>query len=110
MEIKRIEDMTRGWFIGNFTPAMLMTSDVEVGYIRHTKGEYWEKHYHKKAIEINYLIRGSMRIHNQILTTGDIFTIFPYEIADPEFLEDCELIVVKLPSIIGDKYEVIEST
>ena len=109
MEIKRIEEMTRGWFVGNFNPSVFMTADFEVGYLRHSKGEKWGKHYHKKAIEINYLIRGKMKIHDHLLTTGDIFTIFPYEIADPEFLEDCELIVVKVPSIIGDKYEVEET-
>jgi quercetin dioxygenase-like cupin family protein len=108
MEIKRIEDMTRGWFIGNFTPSVLMTSDFEVGYLCHKKGETWGTHYHKRAVEINYLIRGKMRIQGQLLTRGDIFTIFPYEIADPEFLEDCELIVVKLPSVIGDKYNLVE--
>ena len=87
MEIKRIEDMTRGWFIGNFTPSVLMTSDFEVGYLCHKKGETWGTHYHKRAVEINYLIRGKMRIQGQLLTTGDIFTIFPYEIADARSID-----------------------
>jgi hypothetical protein len=46
-----------------------------------------------------------MIIAGQELTTGDIFTIFPNEVADPVFLEDCEVITVKTPSVIGDKYE-----
>ena len=33
------------------------------------------------------------------LKTGDIFTLNPFEIADPEFLEDTEIICVKTPSI-----------
>jgi hypothetical protein len=61
-------------------------------------------HYHQKATEITYLIRGKMKIQNKVLTSGDIFTIFPDEIADPEFLEDCEVVIIKTPSIVGDKY------
>ena len=109
MDVRRIEDMVGGWFVGNFDPSVFRTHDFEVAYKVHHKGDSWGKHYHKRAIEINYLIRGRMQIQGKILTKGDIFTIFPYEISDPEFIEDCELIVVKLPSVIGDKYEVTES-
>jgi len=38
------------------------------------------------------------------LKAGDVFKINPGEIADPVFLKDCELIVVKVPSVPGDKY------
>jgi hypothetical protein len=37
------------------------------------------------------------------LNSGDIFVIYPKEIADPIFLEDCYLCVIKTPSIVGDK-------
>jgi hypothetical protein len=39
-----------------------------------------------------------MKIQNTLFQAGDIFTLYPYEISDPEFLTDCELIVVKTPS------------
>ncbi len=29
----------------------------------------------------------------------------PYEVADPIFLEDCEVLVIKTPSVPGDKFE-----
>lgn len=109
MEIKRIENMKGGWFIGNFDPSVFRTPDFEVGYKLHTKGEQWPVHYHQKATEITYLIRGKMKIQNKVLTSGDIFTIFPGEIADPVFLEDCEVIIVKMPSVIGDKH-IVETT
>ena len=105
MDIKRIEDMKGGWFVGNFEPTALKTEQFEVGFKLHKQGESWPVHYHKVATEINYLIRGRMIIAGQELTTGDIFTIFPGEVADPVFLEDCEVITVKTPSVIGDKYE-----
>jgi quercetin dioxygenase-like cupin family protein len=45
-----------------------------------------------------------MIIQNKELNTGDIFIIHPNEIADPIFLEDCKVLIVKTPSIPGDKY------
>jgi len=45
-----------------------------------------------------------MKINDTLLVEGDLFLIEPYEISVPEFLTDCELIVVKTPSIKGDKY------
>ena len=39
-----------------------------------------------------------MTLQNKLLTSGDIFTLEPFEIADPEFLTDCEIICVKTPS------------
>ena len=80
MKVDKIENMKGGWFVGNFEPTAYKTPD------------------HTLVTEINYLIRGEMTIQNTLLQAGDIFTIHPYEISDPEFLTDCELIVVKTPS------------
>ena len=101
-----IEDMIGGWFIGNFTPSVIRTKDFEVSYKFHPKGEDWAKHYHKVATEVTFLIRGRLKINDIIYFAGDIWIQEPNEIADPEFLEDCELIAVKIPSVMGDKYEV----
>lgn len=103
MIIKKMDDMIGGWFIGDFEPSVFKTKDFEVCYKTHEKGEAWPKHYHK-GIEINYLIRGKMIIKGQTLERGDIFVLESMEIADPEFLEDCELIVVKTPSDVNDKF------
>ena len=43
-----------------------------------------------------------------LINQGDIFIFEQYDVADPIFLEDCELIVVKTPSIQNDKYKVEE--
>lgn len=103
-----IKDMKGGWFIGDFDPAVYKTNKFEVCYKKHPKGEEWPVHYHKKATEINYLIKGQMSIQGSRINPGDIFILEPYELADPIFLEDCELIVVKTPSFTNDKYEVCE--
>jgi quercetin dioxygenase-like cupin family protein len=99
-----MSDMKGGWFVGNFEPTTHKTEGFEVGYKFHKKGEKQDTHYHKKGTEISYLLRGKFKIQDTILVAGDIFTIYPYEITNPEFLEDCEFLVVKIPSIPGDKY------
>lgn len=107
MEIIRIEDFTRGWIIGNFEPSLLKTDKFEVALLTHKAGEVWPKHYHKVATEYNVLVSGKMVIQGKELNSGDVFVFSPGDIADPIFLEDCSVLVVKVPSIIGDKYEVL---
>lgn len=97
-------EMTGGWFVGDFEPSVLKTKDFEVCFKIHKKGEAWDTHYHKKAREINYLIRGKMLINQHELVAGDIFVIEPFYISSPVFLEDCEIIIVKTPSVNNDKY------
>lgn len=107
MKTQKIDNMWRGWFIGDFEPSVLKTKEFEVGLLTHKKGEVWPEHYHIIASEYNVLISGSMSICGKEITPGDIFVLEPHEIANPVFHEDCKLICVKTPSIIGDKYEVL---
>ncbi len=104
MKIFKLNEMKEGWFLGNFSPAAFNTNLFEVGTKIHKKGEPWPVHYHKIATEITLIISGKVKIQNKIMTTGDIFTIYPYEIADPEFLEDTHVVVIKTPSDPNDKY------
>lgn len=103
MKITRIEDYKNGWYVGNFNPTAYKTNGFEVSYRTHLKGEKWDWHYHQHLDEINLLIRGNMKIQGQVLLSGDIFILEPYEIADPEFIEDCEIICIKSPNITNDK-------
>ena len=98
--------MVGGWFIGNFEPSAYKTEEFEVCYKKHIKGEKWDTHYHKKGTEINLLIAGHMRIQDTDLVAGDVFILRPFEIADPDFITDCEVIIVKTPSVPGDKYTI----
>lgn len=111
MRKARIEEFFRGWFIGDFEPSILRTKDFEVGLLTHTKGEYWAPHYHKEAIEYNVLISGLMSIVHEdgsatCLAPGDVFAFEKSEISEPHFHEDCTVLVVKVPSVKGDKYAV----
>lgn len=106
MNITKITDYVRGWFIGDFEPTVLRTKDFEVGVLSHYKGEHWASHYHKDSVEYNVLISGKMIIQGQELNSGDVFVFGKGEIADPVFLEDCTVVCVKVPSIPSDKFEV----
>jgi quercetin dioxygenase-like cupin family protein len=106
MKIHNIDEFKGGWFLGDFEPSLYKTCQFEVSYKRHAKGEVWPKHFHPIATEFNCLVQGAMVIQDIPLKPGDVFVIEPGEVADPVFLEDCHLIVVKIPSIPGDKYEV----
>jgi len=104
MKILKIEDMKGGWFVGNFEPTAFKTDKFEVGYHFYKKGQEWDSHYHKLTTEVNYIIRGEMKIHGELLKQGDIFIIYPNEVVDPEYLTDCELIITRDGSYPGDKY------
>lgn len=104
MDIKKFDDYKGGWYIGNFEPTAFKTDQFEVCYKTHFAGEKWDTHYHKIGTEINFLIEGNMIIQDKELKSGDVFIIYPYEIADPVFLTDCKLIIVKTPSNKNDKY------
>ena len=110
MKTHKLTDFWRGWFIGNFEPSLLKTEQFEVGYLHHPKGERWPDHYHKLGTEYNLLVKGRMRILDQDINEGDIFVIDPYEVADPEFLEDCYIMCIKAPGNLGDKYIVEKET
>lgn len=96
-------EIVGGWFIGDFEPSAYRTKDFEVCYKIHPQGEKWPAHKHEESIEINYLIIGKMTINEVYLEAPTIFILEKGEVAKPEFLEDCELIVVRVPSVPGDK-------
>ena len=106
MKIHKLQDMVRGWFIGDFEPSVLRTKGFEVGVLTHKKGEYWAEHYHKIATEINILLKGDMSVNGIHINEGDIFVLEPNETAAPVFHEDCTVLCVKTPSVIGDKYSI----
>jgi len=103
MQIYKFEDMKGGWFVGDFLPSAYKTDGFEVCYKKHYKGEKWDTHYHEKITEINLLVKGKMTINDVTILEGDIFVIPPFYVSEPNFLEDCEIVIVKTPSITNDK-------
>ena len=104
MKIDKLGRMTSGWFVGNFEPTLLKTSDVEVAVKSYKKGDFEEKHYHKIATEITVIISGQVKMNGNIFSVGDIIVIKPNEATDFEALEDTVNTVVKFPGANNDKY------
>lgn len=106
MKVFHMKNMKNGWFAGSFEPTAFDTDLFEACYRVHPKGEKWDIHYHREATEINVLIKGKMTMQGKELESGDIFIVTPYEISDPVFLEDCEIICIKTPGVLKDKFSV----
>jgi hypothetical protein len=96
--------MFKGWFVGDFELSAFRTPAAEVCFMRHFKGEVPRPHHHKIATEITAIIRGKVQINDAIFVEGDVLVVEPNESVAPKILEDTEVIVVKVPSIPGDKY------
>lgn len=99
----RIENFTRGWFIGDFEPSLLKTKEFEVALISHDKDEHIPLHYHAKAIEYNVLVLGKMLVNGEEINAGDVFVFSKNEVADVTVLEESKVMCVKVPSMIRDK-------
>lgn len=106
MKTAKLEDMIKGWFVGNFEPTLLKTNDVEVAVKEYKKGDYEAKHYHKIATEITVITQGRVKMNGREYKKGDIIVMEPSETTDFEALEENTTnVVVKLPGANNDKYE-----
>ena len=104
MRTARLDDMTKGWFVGNFTPTLFNTNDVEVAVKEYKKGQKESRHHHKIATEITVVISGKIRMNDIVYSKGDIIVMYPNEATDFEALEDTINAVVKIPGANNDKY------
>lgn len=105
MKTAKLNEMTKGWFIGNFEPSLFKTNDVEVAVKTYKKGDYEAKHYHKIATEYTCIISGKVKMNGKEYTAGDIIVMHPNDATDFEALEDNTVnVVVKLPGANNDKY------
>ena len=104
MRKARLEDMTRGWFIGNFEPVVLRTDAFEMGVKKYKAGEKEERHYHRVASEVTLIVSGRVKMNGVTYVEGDIVALDPGEITDFEAVTDAVTAVAKLPSLMGDKY------
>lgn len=105
MRTSNIKSFTNGWFIGNFEPSLDKTKDFEIAHHFYPKDFKGTPHTHRIAIEYNYIVSGKLTASGKTLEAGDIFIYDPNDISDVTFLEDTNLIVIKTPSVPGDKYE-----
>jgi quercetin dioxygenase-like cupin family protein len=105
MKLFKLSDMTKGWFVGNFSPAALQTNAAEVAVKTYPSGALEARHLHKVAVEITLIVSGRARMNESVYEAGDIVLIEPGDDTDFEALTDVTTVVVKVPSVSGDKYE-----
>lgn len=104
MKHHRIADMTGGWFVGDFVPSVIRTSHCEVAIKSYKKGDSELAHEHRIAVELTAIVSGRVRMLGREWGPGDIVTIEPGEVTDFLALTDTTTVVVKSPSVRGDKY------
>ena len=107
MEIEQynLENMIKGWFIGNFEPSLFITNNVEVGVKKYLAGDYEDSHYHEIATEFTVIISGVVEMNGTLYKENDIIKIKPGVKANFKAVSDVVTVVVKLPGANNDKYE-----
>lgn len=100
----RLDDMTKGWFVGDFAPTVLRTQAAEVAVKTYRAGDREDRHHHRVAAELTLILSGEVRMNGTGYATGDIVRIEPGESTDFEAVTDVVTVVVKVPSVAGDKY------
>lgn len=104
IEKHQLVDFKNGWFVGQFEPTLINSEGVEVAIQHFSAGEYVAPHHHKIAVELTAIIEGHARMSGLDLGPGDIVRIEPGESTDFIPLTDVTTVVVKAPSVAGDKY------
>ena len=103
MERLNLESYFNGWIIGDFNPSVMRTPEIEVGVKNFLVGEKEPEHYQKLASEVTFVLKGRIRMGNQVMASGEGLMVKPEEVLDFEALEDSIVLAIKFPSLPDDK-------
>lgn len=98
-----LSEYKNGWLLGNFSPALIQTSDFEVCVKTFKLGDRESSHYQLIATEITVVLSGRIRMGKILLNEDEILVVEPGEIVDFEALTDCKVLGIKFPSLPEDK-------
>lgn len=98
-------NMSRGWFIGPFEPSVMNTSSFECAVKRYAAGQKESAHFHKIATEFTVIVNGTVKMNGEVYQEGSIIEIAAGETSDFEAVTAVTTFVVKVPGVLGDKYE-----
>jgi mannose-6-phosphate isomerase-like protein (cupin superfamily) len=104
MRVDRLDEMKRGWFVGNFEPTAYRTDDVEIAVKHYAAGDSEARHVHRVATELTAVVSGRVRMDGRDLEAGQLVTLEPGEPSDFQALTDAVVVAVKLPAVPGDKH------
>jgi hypothetical protein len=99
-----LKDFTKGWIIGDFEPTIFGTKDFEISIKYYNKNDFENEHYHKIAKEWTCVLNGKVQFNNQIFEKDSIILVNPYQKIKFKALENSTTVVIKIPSVKGDKY------
>lgn len=99
-----ISFFTKGWLVGDFTPAIINSKDIEVGVKEYKAGTVEENHVHKITSEYTVVLFGVISMLGEEYQKGDI--VFVPANTPNQFVSitDSMVLVIKTPSIPNDKY------
>lgn len=103
----------KGWFFGHFMDKDLLKSNlVEIAFqdISNQKPKTEDKHFHKLSVEINIVLSGTVKLkingERKTVSKGEFYIIYPFTTIEAvEAVGNTQLIIVRAPSLKGDKYK-----
>jgi hypothetical protein len=98
-----LENYTRGWVVGNFSPSIFNLKECEIGISSHRKNESTIPHRHNHSTEINIVLSGAILVNGQKLKSGDIFIYHKLEVSNVKFLKNSTICIIRVPSSPNDK-------
>ncbi len=104
MKTYDLQNMIKGWFVGDFDPVVLRSSDFEVAVKYYKAGDVESLHVHKIAKEITVVVEGTVIMNGKTFKKGEIILLEPGEPTDFKVVDDAITVVVKTPSAKADKY------
>ena len=105
MKLYNLLNFTKGWFVGNFTPTIISSDEVEIAIKRYKANDHDNAHHHLIADEITVVVDGVVKMNNIIYNKDDVILIEKGDVTDFTALTNAITCVVKIPCIKGDKYE-----
>lgn len=101
---RNLADMVGGWIVGDFEPACIRSTACEVACKHYAAGAVEAAHVHRIATELTLIASGRATMNGRTYGAGDIIVLEPGEATDFRTLEPTTTVVVKMPSVAGDKY------
>ncbi len=101
---RSLKDMVGGWMVGDFDPTCIRTPACEVACKHYPAGASEAAHVHRIATELTLIAKGRVTMNGRVFVEGDIIILEPGEATDFRALEPSTTVVVKMPSVAGDKY------
>jgi quercetin dioxygenase-like cupin family protein len=101
---RKLADMVGGWMVGDFEPTCIRTAACEVACKHYKAGASEAAHVHRIATELTLIASGRVTMNGRTYVAGDIVILEPGDATDFKALDDATTVVVKMPSVAGDKY------